>query len=284
MPRKAVKLWINRQTHLIDGQEPRYVFDPEQWHLGTLCKWGCRFPGTNQSLRRNDKRATTCACRYYGEDWLFKFLDQSSVGIDTTKSRLGNLCKNNHDWKGTGKSLRRINQGACYGCEALRRQDPKRKKQCAELGKRWYQRNRERHIQCSMKNYFARKANDPVGQKLRRSINKHKRKARLNLAHTTQITNTDIRVHISARHQDACVYCGSTSKIVYDHFIPLAKGGPHVLGNLVPACQRCNSSKQDKDPKEWYFEQPFASKKHWERILKLLNLKIEDDIAQLSLL
>lgn len=32
-----------------------------------------------------------------------------------------------------------------------------------------------------------------------------------------------------------------------DHVIPLARGGPHCLANLRPACRRCNSSKSDSD-------------------------------------
>jgi len=35
-----------------------YTFDPGRFHLGTLCKRGHRWPGTDQSLRRTfiDKR------------------------------------------------------------------------------------------------------------------------------------------------------------------------------------------------------------------------------------
>ncbi|MFI8830536.1 HNH endonuclease [Streptomyces afghaniensis] len=33
-----------------------------------------------------------------------------------------------------------------------------------------------------------------------------------------------------------------------DHLVPLARGGAHSLSNLVPACQRCNTSKGAKDP------------------------------------
>lgn len=29
------------------------------------------------------------------------------------------------------------------------------------------------------------------------------------------------------------------------HIIPLARGGPHVMSNLAPACMSCNRSKQD---------------------------------------
>lgn len=40
-----------------------------------------------------------------------------------------------------------------------------------------------------------------------------------------------------------CVYCGDPGPTVVDHVIPLARGGTNGLGNVVPACQVCNSAK-----------------------------------------
>lgn len=295
MPRKSDACWVDRSSQIVNGLSPKYSFDSKKWQLGSLCKNFCIFPGTTQSLRSTYKiygpvkkgasrSVNKCACARYGKDWLFNFLDQSSIGIDTSKYRLGSLCKNKHNWKKTNKSLRWAKSNKCLDCDALRRQDPQRKQMQAELNKRWYQLNKELTNERSKRNLAARKAKNPFEEKLKRAINKHKRKARFNEAHTTQITSKDIKAHVSVRHQDACVYCGAKSNIVHDHFIPLAKGGPHVLGNIVPACQHCNSSKRDKDPKQWYFEQPFATKKGWQKILKLLNLAIKKDATQLSLL
>ena len=46
-----------------------------------------------------------------------------------------------------------------------------------------------------------------------------------------------------------CVYCGSDENIECDHAIPInrEKLGEHRLGNLVPACSRCNSKKGSQD-------------------------------------
>lgn len=57
-----------------------------------------------------------------------------------------------------------------------------------------------------------------------------------------------------------CAYCGITGNpdnpITADHFIPL--NDPDCPGtvpeNLVPACRKCNGSKQDRDPVEWLTE------------------------------
>lgn len=43
-----------------------------------------------------------------------------------------------------------------------------------------------------------------------------------------------------------CVYCKSCKNITIDHVIPIARGGRHSVGNLMPLCLSCNASKQDK--------------------------------------
>ncbi|MBZ9873102.1 HNH endonuclease [Mesorhizobium sp. BR1-1-9] len=55
-----------------------------------------------------------------------------------------------------------------------------------------------------------------------------------------------------ADFSDTCLYCGKLAdKIVIDHFFPVSRGGPTEPGNLVPACQPCNSRKSDKHPDDW---------------------------------
>lgn len=48
-----------------------------------------------------------------------------------------------------------------------------------------------------------------------------------------------------------CVYCGSSERITIDHVIPLIRGGVHGIGNLVPACLSCNTSKGGRTIMEW---------------------------------
>jgi 5-methylcytosine-specific restriction endonuclease McrA len=52
-------------------------------------------------------------------------------------------------------------------------------------------------------------------------------------------------------YNSPCSYCGSKDSIEMDHVIPLVKGGRHSIGNLVPACAKCNRSKHDKLLVEW---------------------------------
>lgn len=46
-----------------------------------------------------------------------------------------------------------------------------------------------------------------------------------------------------------CVYCGAPATN-RDHVVPVRRGGCAV-GNLVPACRRCNISKGARTPDEW---------------------------------
>jgi len=41
----------------------------------------------------------------------------------------------------------------------------------------------------------------------------------------------------------ACAYCVTRSGTTVDHVVPLSRGGTNFVGNLVPACRPCNSSK-----------------------------------------
>ena len=51
-----------------------------------------------------------------------------------------------------------------------------------------------------------------------------------------------------------CAYCGSAENLQWEHIIPISRGGPDTIDNQVLACQKCNCSKGDKDPYEWYGE------------------------------
>jgi 5-methylcytosine-specific restriction endonuclease McrA len=54
---------------------------------------------------------------------------------------------------------------------------------------------------------------------------------------------------VFARDHWVCQYCGKAAENV-DHVIPRSKGGPHTWDNVVAACRRCNSKKENKKPHE----------------------------------
>lgn len=53
------------------------------------------------------------------------------------------------------------------------------------------------------------------------------------------------------QHRHCCAYCGSAGDLTMDHVVPLVRGGRHSIGNVVPACRSCNSSKNGRFIVEW---------------------------------
>jgi 5-methylcytosine-specific restriction endonuclease McrA len=86
-------------------------------------------------------------------------------------------------------------------------------------------------------------------------------------------------LHLSASHLwrhwsrfgHCCAYCKRQGDLEVEHVVPISKGGQHHLGNIVPACQSCNSSKRTKDAHDWFKDQPFYSEQRWQRIVSVLQ-------------
>jgi len=54
---------------------------------------------------------------------------------------------------------------------------------------------------------------------------------------------------VFARDGWVCQYCGRTAENV-DHVIPRSLGGTHTWDNVVAACRRCNSRKENRLPND----------------------------------
>ncbi len=54
---------------------------------------------------------------------------------------------------------------------------------------------------------------------------------------------------IFARDNYSCQYCGAKAESI-DHVIPRSRGGDHSWENVVAACRKCNSKKENKLPEE----------------------------------
>ena len=48
-----------------------------------------------------------------------------------------------------------------------------------------------------------------------------------------------------------CAYCGATGQLHWEHIIPLSRGGPDNIDNIVLACPPCNLSKGAADVIDW---------------------------------
>lgn len=80
-----------------------------------------------------------------------------------------------------------------------------------------------------------------------------------------------------------CAYCGASGNLQVEHVIPISKGGEHHLGNIVPACQRCNFSKGRANAEQWYRSQSFFSETRWTKLQNILRSS-QPGIEQLSIL
>lgn len=49
----------------------------------------------------------------------------------------------------------------------------------------------------------------------------------------------------------ACAFCGAAPISRWDHLVPVTQGGDTVLGNMVPACSKCDDSKGDQPFEAW---------------------------------
>jgi 5-methylcytosine-specific restriction endonuclease McrA len=335
--------------------ELRYSFDPQKWYLGTLCRKGHRWPGTDLSIRRNYKGAAQCAgCATDPEaelPWLFRFIDLEASGVPAGH-RLGKLCAKGHSWSDTGYTLRKHRH--CVECEKERtrpRTDAYKASQ-----QRHYQANRERLIEEAkqrrlrriesgeyqayrertkdQRNAYKRCKRAEAGAKprgtqeeilLRAAIKRagrlpsvarlvyqqqfehwrnhpqdraefmrqygqwrhhwnyamsleyrlyHRAKSKLRKARergsrTVMLSGNQLwRRWVEFDHR--CAYCGASGDLQVEHVIPISKGGEHHLGNIVPACQRCNFSKGKQDAETWYRKQSHFDETRWTRIVEAL--------------
>lgn len=69
-------------------------------------------------------------------------------------------------------------------------------------------------------------------------------------------------MHIARRFGFRCAYCGCTptGALDPDHVVPLSKGGPNTISNLLPACRSCNGDKRDLLLDEWEADRSLRSK------------------------
>jgi HNH endonuclease len=56
----------------------------------------------------------------------------------------------------------------------------------------------------------------------------------------------DVKLLVWARDGGACVRCGATHGLHFDHIIPVALGGGNTAANIQILCQACNHRKSDK--------------------------------------
>lgn len=83
---------------------------------------------------------------------------------------------------------------------------------------------------------------------------------------------------------NSCAYCGMSEEdhlkkweeiLHQEHFIPLSNGGGYEVGNIIPSCRSCNSSKKSQDFFEWYPNYEHYNVDRMNFILTYLNIDIK---------
>lgn len=78
---------------------------------------------------------------------------------------------------------------------------------------------------------------------------------------------------------NGCAYCGAQGDMEIEHVVAISRGGAHDIGNIVPACHDCNTSKRRREMERWYREQPFFSELRLRRIRRVLHAPMGHQLA-----
>lgn len=162
-------------------------------------------------------------------------------------------------------------------------------KHCAEYARKYYSKNKTYYLRKSKE--YREANNETIRIKLSLYAKAHPERKRLSEAkRRAQKYKVSFSYSIEAWEEckeyfkKSCAYCGDKNKrLTQDHFIALSKGGEHTKNNIVPACARCNCSKNVKDFFEWYKRQTFYSKQRENRIISYLNIIPKTKYQQLSI-
>lgn len=129
-----------------------------------------------------------------------------------------------------GKNRGRVDgrQGFCRSCVSLIDTANRSKDSVKASKRKWRDANRD------LVRLYARVS----VAKRRQQIDADKRK----------VLGKDLRRLVN--RYGGCAYCDGPYEAL-DHVVPLARGGRHSIGNLLPACRFCNSSKGARLLVEW---------------------------------
>ena len=216
-------------------------------------------------------------------------LTMDSLSFNAEKYYLGKLCIRNHDNLEAGKSLRSIATKQCLECGRISAKNYRfnHPEQANESVQKYRKRNPELAIKLSESYRVSGKSAQNTKQWRQRhpeyrqihAENERLRRFKVRASRLVDYKIEQVKARF-AEFNNCCAYCRLEKKLTIDHFIAIAKGGPDCLGNIVPACFNCNSSKKSSDPMQWYQKQKFYSQKQWDFILFVLG---KSDYRQIPL-
>ena len=248
---------------------------PVQFKLGSICKRDHDWTGKGQSLRYNKPSGVCVLCAR--QDAVAR---QERRRLADPEGENAKAAAYKREARADGRMPPRSKYGRPYS--------PKSDKQIAALNaairragrlpsvarlvfleqlQYWRQHPTDRIEfirQRSLQHHHWRYLTDHSFRLYHRSKSKH-RKAKQRGSTALMLTPDQLwRRWVEFGHQ--CAYCGADGDLHIEHVIPISKGGEHHLGNIVPACQRCNYSKRSAPVEEWYRAQPFFTEERWQTI------------------
>ena len=139
----------------------------------------------------------------------------------------------------------------CDGCGSEFKAKRKDNRYCTRpcKSRAWKRANKER---VSAYNSEWRKRNPEYGRDWKRKNPQRKRAYRHARKTSGTLLERDWR-RLCNRYRNKCAYCESAKPLTVDHIIPVTRGGLHTIGNVLPACLSCNSSKGRKFIVEWKY-------------------------------
>lgn len=106
--------------------------------------------------------------------------------------------------------------------------------------------------------YYKKWLADPANYEIT-VLNGHKRRFREEQNPGSVGISTWDWIKLVRRYHSCCAYCNKyVKRPVIEHVIPLARGGRHAIGNVLPACPECNASKYASFIMEWRKRRPDA--------------------------
>lgn len=154
-----------------------------------------------------------------------------------------------------------------------RKKYKKNNKDIISIKRKQYRLDNSDKIKESNKQY---KANN----KDRVAIDNQKRRSRKKLLPAT-LTLSEWEF-IKNSFSDTCCYCGRKLPITQEHYVAVINLGGYELGNIVPACQSCNSSKGAKYFEDWYPTHESYSSERESKILEFIEKTKEMNIINNS--
>jgi 5-methylcytosine-specific restriction endonuclease McrA len=188
--------------------------------------------------------------RHYQQQWRDEHREQTRRSIASSKQLHADRVKSSAQryWTENGDRLRAASRDR-YRADpekfrernaAYRAANPEKRRAAVAS---WAQRNAD-HRRAVASAYLAEHPKVRV-------LKEGRRRAAKRANGTYRVTSADVE-RLLHRFDHRCAYCGARGQTLHiDHVVPICRGGAHTIGNLLPACAKCNLRKGRLTLTEW---------------------------------